>query len=70
MTTEIKGIIEVLYSGQREGKFQLYCISEVEGGRYVVFTLATEQLMEPRTAPDRETAIRDVEQFFYDTEEA
>ena len=65
---EAPGVIEVLFSGVRESKFQLYCMSQVENGRYIVFTLATEQLMEPRSAPDRETAIRDVEQFYYDTE--
>ena len=63
------GSIEVLYSGEREGQFLLYCISEVEDGRYIVFTIATHSLMEPFTAPDRETAIRDARQFFYDTAE-
>ena len=62
------GQIEVIYSGVREGKFLLYCISEVEDGRYIVFTLKTHSLMEPRTSPDRETALQDVKQFFYDAE--
>ena len=63
------GKLEILYSGEREGEFLLYCISEVEDGRYIVFTLATHSLMEPHTAPDRETAIRDARQFFLDVED-
>ncbi len=62
------GQMEVVYSGVREGEFLLYCISEVEDGRYIVFTLKPHSLMEPHTSPDRETAIQDVKQFFYDTE--
>ena len=63
------GQIEVLYSGPREGEFLLYCIAEVEDGSYIVFSLATHSLMEPFTAPNRETAIRNARQFFYDPEE-
>ena len=61
------GNLEIIYSGEREGKFLLYCISEVEGGRYIVFTLETESLLEPYVEPDRETALATVRKFFYDT---
>ncbi len=57
-------LIEVVRSGQRDGKFQLYCISEVENGRYLVFTLAVEDLSEPYTEPDRESAIEWANKFF------
>ena len=60
------GAIEVLYSGEREGQFQLYCISEV--GRYLVFTLAANSLIEPKTEPDRASAIEWATKFFYDAE--
>lgn len=63
------GSLEIIHSGVREGKFLLYCISEVENGRYIVFTLKTESLMEPHTAPNRETAIQNVKQFFYDAKD-
>ena len=63
------GQLEVLYSGEREGKLLLYCISEVEDGRYLVFTLAAHSVIEPDTARNRETAIRDARQFFYDAKE-
>jgi hypothetical protein len=62
------GAIEVLYSGEREGQFQLYCISEVENGRYLVFTLAANSLIEPKTEPDRASAIEWATKFFYDAE--
>ena len=62
------GLMEVVYSGVREGEFLLYCISEVEDGRYIVFTLKPHSLMEPSTSPDRQTALQDVKQFFYDAE--
>ena len=62
------GAIEVLYSGEREGQFQLYCISEVENGRYLVFTLAANNLIEPKTEPDRASAIEWAKKFFYDAE--
>ena len=62
------GAIEILYSGQREGQFQLYCISEVQDGKYIVFTLAVHNLLEPNVAPDRETATEWAQQFFYDAE--
>ena len=60
--------IEVLYSGEREGQFLLYCISEVENGRYLVFTLAANSLCEPFTEPDRDSAIETARKFFYDAE--
>ena len=60
--------IEVLYSGEREGQFQLYCISQVENGRYIVFTLAVDNLSEPLTEPDRESAMATARKFFYDAE--
>ena len=63
------GQLEVLFSGEREGKFLLYCISEVENGTYIVFTLETHSLMVPYTAPDRETAIQNAKQFFFDAGE-
>ena len=46
-------------SGEREGKFLLYCISEIEEGRYIVFTLEPHSLVEPDVEPDRETALKD-----------
>ena len=60
------GKLEILFSGKREGKFLLYCISEVEDGKYIVFTLEPHSLMGPLTAPDRATAVRDAQQFFDD----
>ena len=62
------GNLEILFSGEREGKFLLYCMSEIENGRYLVFTLEPESIMEPNTSPDRETAIRDARQFFLDSQ--
>ncbi len=61
-------MIEVLYSGEREGKFLLYCISQIENGKYIVFTVEPHSLLEPNVEPDRETAIETVKKFFYDTE--
>lgn len=58
------GNLEILFSGEREGKFPLYCISELEDGKYIVFTLETHSLMEPFPTPDRDTAVRDAQQFF------
>ena len=63
-----RGKLEVVYSGEREGKFLLYCISEVEEGRYIVFALEPHSLVEPNEEPDRETALKTVRKFFYDTE--
>jgi hypothetical protein len=51
------GNLEILYSGEREGRFLLYCISQMENGQYIVFTLEPYSLMEPFLAPDRETAL-------------
>ena len=62
------GNLEVIHSGEREGKFLLYCISEVENGRYIVFTLEPHGLVEPNVEPDREAALKTVAKFFYDTE--
>ena len=62
------GMIEVLYSGERDGRFLLYCISQVEDGRYIVFTIEPHSLSEPFVEPDRETAVNTVAKFFYDTE--
>ena len=63
-----RGNLEVMYSGEGEGKFLLYCISEVEEGRYIVFTLEPHSLVEPKVEPDRKTALKTVRKFFYDTE--
>jgi len=60
--------LEIAHSGVQDGKFVLYCISEVEDGRYIVFTLVTESLVEPFVEPDRETALETARKFFYDTE--
>ena len=62
------GQLEVAYSGVREGEFLLYCISEVEEGRYIVFTLKPHSLVEPLTEPNREAAIETARRFFYDSE--
>ena len=62
--------IEVVRSGQRDGKFKLYCISEVEDGRYIVFTLAVEDLLEPFVEPNRESAIKWANTFFEDGDSA
>lgn len=63
-----QGNLEIVYSGERDGKFLLYCISEIEEGRYIVFTLAPESLVEPLVEPDRQTALETVRKFFYDAE--
>ena len=55
-------------NGAQKGQFQLYCISEVENGRYLVFTLAANSLIEPKTEPDRASAIEWAKKFFYDAE--
>ncbi len=55
---------EIVRSGVRDGKFQLFCISEVENGNYIVFTLAVEELMGPHVETDRESAIKWLEVFF------
>lgn len=60
--------IEVLYSGEREGKFLLFCMSEIEDGKYIVFTIEPHSLSEPLVEPDRKTAIETAKKFFYDTE--
>ncbi len=64
----MSGNIEVLYSGMREGKFLLFCITEVENGQYIVFTLEPHSLLEPYAEPNRETAMETVKKFFYDTD--
>ena len=58
------GNLEVLFSGPREGKFFLYCISQVEGGRYLPFRLEVDQIVEPHLAPDRTTAVQWLQEFF------
>ena len=63
------GNLEIIHSGPREEGFLLYCISEVENEQYIVFTLKVESLMEPFTAPNREAAIQNVKQFFYDAKD-
>ena len=62
------GNLEVIFSGEREGKFLLYCMSEVEGGRYIVFTLEPHSLSEPSVEPDRDTALKTIHKFFLDAE--
>ncbi|MXY45169.1 MAG: hypothetical protein F4Y50_14155 [Dehalococcoidia bacterium] len=60
--------LEIVYSGEREGKFLLYCMSEVEEGQYIVFTLEPHSLLEPNVEPDRETALKTIREFFLDAE--
>ena len=62
------GNLEIVYSGEREGKFLLYCMSEIEEGRYQVFTLETYSLLEPNVAPSREAALETLKQFFMNTD--
>ena len=58
--------IEVVHSGQREGSFYLYCISQIEGGQYIGFRLRVQDgdLVEPFAMPNREEAIKQIEEFF------
>ena len=67
-TRMARGNLEVVYSGEREGKFLLYCISEIEDGRYIVFTLEPHGVVEPNVEPNREMALTTVRKFFFDTE--
>ena len=62
------GYLEIVYSGERDGKFLLYCMSEVEEGRYIVFTLEPHTLLEPFVEPDRETALQSIKKFFLDAQ--
>ena len=62
------GTLEVVYSGEREGKFLLYCISKLEDGSYIVFTLEPNSLVEPHVECSRELALKTVSKFFYDAE--
>lgn len=62
-------LIEVLHSGVRDGEFTLFCMSEIEDGHYIVFSLVPNNLSRPFTEPNKEAAIQRVKKLFNGEEE-